>query len=162
TLLACPFAAAGLPLLAAAAGQLLPRVERLGVRVTAASLLAALVAGSLPLALKPMHPNREGHKHAGRWLAAHLKGDDALVDPFCWAAWYAGRTLYVPSGYNPPTSRATYLVLENTAATPHSRLPTLPEAKALAAQPGARVVYHWPETVPPERAFVQVIKVGAD
>ncbi|HEY1190300.1 MAG TPA: glycosyltransferase family 39 protein, partial [Gemmata sp.] len=125
TLVACQLAAAGLPSLAAAIGQILPSAERLGVRVTAATLLAALVLGALPFALKPMHPNREGHKHAGKWLAANLKSDEAVVDPFCWAAWYSGRALYRPSGYNPPTSRATYVVLENTPNTPHSRLPTL-------------------------------------
>ncbi len=162
TLLACQFAAAGLPLLAAAIGQILPRVERLGVRVTAASLLVMLVAASLPFALKPMHPNREGHKHAGKWLATNMKSDEAIVDPFCWAAWYAGRTLYRPSDYNPRVSRATYIVLENTSATPHSRLPVLPEAKALATQPGARVVYHWPENVPAEKALVHVVKVGGE
>lgn len=162
TLLACQFAAAGLPSLAAAVGQIFPSVERLGVRVTAATLLVALVLGSLPFALKSMHPNREGHKHAGKWLAANLKPDEALVDPFCWAAWYSGRALYRPDGYNPPTSRATYVVLENTPNTPHSRLPVLPEAKRVALQPGARVVYHWPENVAKEDAVVHVIKVGED
>ncbi|MBP3955105.1 glycosyltransferase family 39 protein [Gemmata sp. G18] len=162
TLLACPFAAAGLPLLATGIGQIFPRVERLGVRVTAAGLLVALVVASLPFALKPMHPNRVGHKHAGHWLAANMKPDEALIDPFCWAAWYAGRTLYRPDGYNPPESRATYIVMENKAATPHSRLPVLPLAQEQAARPGARVVYHWPENVAAKDAIVHVVKIGED
>ncbi len=160
TLLACPFAAAGLPLLAVAIGQVFPRIERLGVRVTAASLLVVLVTASLPFTLKTMHPNREGHKHAGKWLAANMKENEALADPFCWAAWFSGRTLYRPSDYNPPSSRATYIVLENKSTTPHSRLPTLPEAKLFASHPSARVVYHWPENVPAERAIVHVVKIG--
>ena len=90
TLLACQFAAAGLPLFAAGLGQLLPRVERLGVRITASGILATLVALSLPFALKPMHQHREGHKHAGLWLAHHITDKDAIIDPFCWAEWYAG------------------------------------------------------------------------
>lgn len=162
TLLACQLAAAGLPLLAVSLGQVFPSAERLGVRVTAATLLAALVLGSLPFALKTMHPNREGHKHAGRWLAANTQDDEAVVDPFCWAAWYAGRTLYRSSDYNPPVSRATYIVLENTSTTPHSRLPTLQEAKQLATHPSARVVYHWPENVPEKDAAVHVVKIGAE
>lgn len=162
TLLACQFAAAGLPLLAAAVAQILPRVERLGVRVTAATLLVVLVAAALPSTLKPMHPNREGHKHAGKWLAANLKADEALVDPFCWAAWYSGRALYQPSDYNPAVSRATYIVLENTPATPHSRLPVLPLAKELVAKPGARVVYHWPENVSQDDAVVHVWRIGGE
>ncbi|MCI0699791.1 MAG: glycosyltransferase family 39 protein, partial [Planctomycetia bacterium] len=160
TLLACQFAAAGLPLLAAALGQLMPRVERLGVRVTAASILLALVVSALPFALKPMHPNREGHKHAGRWLAANLTPQDAVIDPFCWAEWYSGRTLYrVPHGHNPNPPRNVYVILEN-GKSPHSRLPTLQGAKELAAQ--GRVVYHWPENVPVAEATVQVYKLGPD
>ncbi len=161
TLLACQFAAAGLPLLAAAIGQLLPRVERLGVRVTAASLLVALVVGSLPFALKSMHTNREGHKHAGLWLSARITDNDGMVDPFCWAEWYAGRTLYRTS-WNPPESKRTYVIWENNAATPHSRLPVLPEADRVRKLPGSRVVYHWPENVPVDRAKVQVWMIGPD
>lgn len=159
TMLGCQLAAAGLPLLAAAIGQLLPRVERLGVRVTAASLLLTLVAGSVPFALKALHTNREGHKHAGQWLSARITDNDGMVDPFNWAEWYAGRTLYRTS-WNPPQSKRTYVIWENNAATPHSRLPLLPEAKRYTEMPGARVVYHWPENVPVDKSKVQVWMVG--
>ena len=161
TLLACQFAAAGLPLLAAALGQLLPWVERLGVRVTAAGILAAVVASSLPFALKPMHTHRVGHKHAGHWLAERITDHDALVDPFAWAEWYAGRTLYRTS-WNPPVSRNTYIVWENKSATPHSRLPVLAEARQLSSRPDSRLVYHWPEDVPADKAAVHVYKLGPD
>lgn len=161
TLLACQFAAAGLPLFAAGLGQLLPRIERLGVRITAASILVAIVASSLPFALKSMHHHREGHKHAGEWLATHMTDNDAIVDPFCWAEWYAGRTLYRTS-WNPEKSRNTYVIWENTTATPHSRLPVFPEAKRLKESPGSRIVYHWPENVPEEKATIQVYKLGPD
>lgn len=161
TMLACVFAAAGLPLLAAGIGQLLLVIDRLGVRITAASILVALVVSSLPFALKPMHPHREGHKHAGEWLASRMSDNDAIVDPFCWAEWYAGRTLYRIS-WNPPVSRSTYVIWENTTATPHSRLPALPVAKELLQHPTARIVYHWPENVPKEEATVQVWKLGAE
>jgi hypothetical protein len=161
TMLACQFAAAGLPLLAAGIGQLLPSVERLGVRITAASLLVALVASSLPFALKTMHPQREGHKHAGRWLASHMTDNDAIVDPFCWAEWYAGRTLYRTS-WNPAPSRNTYVIWENKSESPHSRLPVHPEAERLKKLPGARIAYSWPENVPAEEAAVQVWKLGPE
>ena len=163
TMLACQFAAAGLPLLATAFGQLLPRLDRFGVRVTAAGLLVALVASSLPFALKPMHPQREGHKRAGLWLASRITDNDAMVDPYSWAEWYAGRTLYRTS-WNPLLSRNCYVILENdlVKGSPHSRLPTLPEAKALAAKPGNRIVYHWPEDVPREQAVIYVYKLGPE
>jgi hypothetical protein len=163
TMLACQFAAAGLPLFAAAIGQLFPRVERLGVQITAASLLVALVASSLPFALKPMHTHREGHKHAGRWLATRITDNDAMVDPFCWAEWYAGRTLYRTS-WNPPESRNAYVIWE-TGPSPHSRLPEYEKAKELmeqAKRERGRPAYHWPENVPWEQAQVQVWKLGPD
>ena len=118
-------------------------------------------AAALPFALKSMHPHREGHKHAGRWLAPRITDHDAMVDPFCWAEWYAGRTLYRTS-WNPKESRNTYIIWENTTATPHSRLPTFPHAKELLAHPTARIVYHWPENVSKEEATVQVWKLGPE
>lgn len=161
TLIGCQFAAAALPLLATAFGQAVPFVERVGLRVTAAGLLVALVAGSLPFALKPLHANREGHKHAGRWLAEHMKGDGALCDPFAWAEWYAGRTLYRTS-WNPPASRNTYVIVEPNAKTPHSRLPVFEESQRLRAHPTARVVFSWPAGAPADKVQVQVVKLGAD
>ena len=163
TLLACQFAAAGLPPLAAAIGHLLTPLERLGVRVTAAGLLVALVASALPFALKPLHPQREGHKRAGQWLASRVTDGDAMVDPYCWAEWYAGRTLYRTS-WNPAISRNGYVILENDKVKtgPHSRLPVLPEAKRLAAQSDSRIVYHWPEDVPREQAVIYVYKLGPE
>jgi hypothetical protein len=159
TLLGCQLAAAGLPLLAAAIGQLLPTVERYGVRVTAAGLLVAVVASALPFALKAMHTHREGHKHAGLWLAARLTDRDAIVDPYCWAEWYAGRTLY-RTAWNPSVSRNTYVIKENASTSPHSRLPELQTAEATIAHPTARPVYWWPETVSKEQASIVVYKLG--
>ena len=129
------------------------------MRVTTAGLLVALVATALPFTLKPMHPNRAGHKHAGLWLASHMTDKDALLDPFCWAEWYAGRTLYRTS-WNPPNSHDKYIVLENEAlkGSPHSRLPTLQAAKEAAVR--GHIVYHWPEDVPVEEAVVHVYKLG--
>jgi hypothetical protein len=161
TLIGCVFAAAALPLLATAVGQALPAFDRLGVRVTAAGLLVCLTAGSLPFALKPLHANREGHKHAGRWLAEHMKENDALCDPFAWAEWYAGRTLYRTS-WNPAPSRNTYVVVEPNAKSPHSRLPVMDEAKKLAEHPTQRVVYQWPEGAPKDKVQVQILKLGPE
>lgn len=162
TLIGCVFAAVALPLLATAVGQALPVCDRIGVRVTAAGLLVCVVAGSLPFALKPLHANREGHKYAGHWLAEHLTERDAVVDPFAWAEWYAGRTLYRSSGTNPDPSRNTYIVVEPNAKSPHSRLPVLDEAKRLEKHPTARPVYQWPEDAPKEKVQVQILKLGPE
>jgi hypothetical protein len=159
TLIGCQFAAAGLPLLATAIGQLFPWFERRGVRVTAAGLLAALVASALPFALKSLHTHREGHKHAGLYLSTRMTDQDAIVDPYCWAEWYAGRTLYRIT-WNPPQSRNTYIIVENNPASPHSRLPVYPIAKKYIDLPGARAVYHWPENVEEDKASIKVYKIG--
>jgi hypothetical protein len=161
TLIACIFAAAGLPLLAAGIGQLLPSIERMGVRFTAAGILVALIASSLPFTLKPMHPHREGHKHAGLWLAKNIKENEAIVDPFCWAEWYAGRTLYRTS-WNPDGWKTIYIVWEHNAGTPHSRLPNLPVAEQYKNHPRTRLVYHWPESIPAEQARVHVYRLALD
>jgi hypothetical protein len=102
-----------------------------------------------------MHTHREGHKHAGLWLAEHMTDNDAIVDPFCWAEWYAGRTLYRTT-WNPPEWKRIYVIWEHTSATPHSRLPNLPVARDYKEKPGARIVYAWPENVPAEQASIQV------
>ena len=55
------------------------------------ALLLALTAFDVPAALKQLHANRAGHRAAGAWLAEHVPVFDEVVDPFCWAHYYAGR-----------------------------------------------------------------------
>lgn len=125
------------------------------------ALLVILVGASLPSALKPLHANRAGHKHAGRWLAEALREHEiagekvAIVDPFEWAQFYSTRTLHnIPP--DPPDATVIYAVLEPNASTPHSRLPRLELAEDVAR--GGKMVYFWPEDGPPERAKVAVYK----
>ena len=112
-----------------------------------ATLLIALVGCALPYTLKPLHPHREGHKHAGLWLADQLKGRDGdyLIDPLSWAEWYAGRTLYQPVVYH---GRPEYIwvVVEQGKESPHSRLPQWEEAVRLTRD--RQPVYRWPEVGP--------------
>src|SRR5207248_4141177 len=104
-----------------------------------------------------MHPQREGHKHAGEWLAANMKDGDWLVDPFSWAEWYAGRTLYKTVKYEGQPA-TTWAVLENERKpTPHSRLPQLELARELKAK--GTLAYHWPEDASEEDAAVLVYRV---
>lgn len=129
-------------------------------RFASAGLLAILVLSALPATLKPMHPNREGHKHAGRWLAEHVEPTDCVIDPFCWADWYAGRTLYcIPP--DPPGATVVYAVIEPNAKSPHSRLPRLVTAENVRKDNRAVPVYHWPENVPLESADVAIYKLTA-
>lgn len=121
-----------------------------------ATLFAILVASTFPYTFKEMHAHREGHKHAGRWLAAHAGPRDWVQDPLAWAEWYAGRTLYHPPRY---AGRPEYVwvVLEKGKGSPHSRLPQWDEARQRAA--GYTAVYRWPEDAPEAGPAVEVFRV---
>ncbi|HLJ95656.1 MAG TPA: glycosyltransferase family 39 protein [Gemmataceae bacterium] len=107
-------------------------------------LFLVLIGLGLVEALKPLHANRIGHRQAGLWLAEHTELADPIVDPFCWAHYYAGRVFWegrtppAPPGYVP----TQYVVLERSPSSDHSRLPTIDHAKALAAR--GRLIYRWP------------------
>jgi hypothetical protein len=107
-------------------------------------LLLALMGFGLQEALKPLHANRAGHRQAGLWLAEHTQLADPVVDPFCWAHYYASRVFC--EGLTPPTPPGyvptQYVVMEKSPTSEHSRLPTIHHAKALAAT--GQIVYHWP------------------
>ncbi len=158
----CLFAAAMLEPLTAALARL-PVVGRLWAGRHAASwFLVAIVLSALPNALKSLHKNRVGHLHAGHFLAANAGPDDAVIDPFSWAQWHAGRTLYcIPKDPPEDNLKVRWAVVEHiTAENPHSRLPRLRAALDVVndrVNPPT-VAYHWPEDVPPERAKVLVYK----
>ena len=154
-LVGCVLAAAALePVATWLAG--LPRIGRFWSGKSAPiGLVVMIAATALPSTLKPLHAHREGHKHAGHWLAKYAQPGDVIIDPFEWAQYYSGRTLYfIPP--DPADAKVLYSVLENTPDNPHSRLPRLDLAKSVAAS--GVLVYHWPEDVPPEKARVHVYK----
>jgi hypothetical protein len=122
-------------------------------------LLAALASFGLPEVFKPLHANREGHRQAGLWLAENTHAADPVIDPYCWAHFYAGRVFW--EGKTPPTlpdyQPTRYVVLE-TAENEHSRLPAIKQARDLARQ--GRVVYHWPPESVDREAKILVFAVG--
>ncbi|MBA4066124.1 MAG: hypothetical protein C0501_20880 [Isosphaera sp.] len=155
TMLCCTFAAAALRPLADALGAV-AAAARVPARAGAGGMLLALVAAALPYTLKPMHPQREGHKHAGRWLAAHAAADDAVVDPLAWAEWYAGRTLYTRK--HALLAPVTWVVVERGKTSPHSRLPLWDLANDLAA--AGQLAYRWPEGGSADGPVVEVYRVA--
>jgi hypothetical protein len=123
-----------------AAGDWLARLTGRGWLAGALPLL--LIGVGVSASMKSLHTNRTGHRAAGEWLAEHAQPYDGVVDPFCWAHFYAGKVFLedkvVPV---PPGVRVhEYVVLEDST-NPHERLPVMPIAVALAKQ-GERV-YHW-------------------
>jgi hypothetical protein len=162
----CLFAAAALQ---AVAGWVRGR-PGLG-RFTAAALLAGLVVSALASTLKPLHPHREGYKHAGRFLKQELDEwrtrnearpqelPPGVYDPFEWSDWYSERTLYTKQ--LPANPDLAYAVIDNTKNRPdaHERLPVLDQAKEIEKDGRAKLVYWWPEHGPPEKAAVHVYKL---
>lgn len=134
----CLFSSYGLVLLA----------DRIAERRAWSPRLATSLAGMLivltclPPLLRTRHDDRLGHVLAGRWLAEHAGAKDAIVDPFDWAQFFAGRTLYqVPPDPNPAESY--YAVMEEGKSSgPRSTLPRHWYAVELAKR--GQAVYRWP------------------
>jgi hypothetical protein len=126
---------------------------RIPTRFQAAGLAIAGLLVASPALTKPLHYNRAGHRAAGQWLAKSAAPDDAILDPFTWAEFYAGRT-----EFRSRTERPDHLfVIVETGNNLHSRLPHMADAKAKVAL--GRPVYHWPEVKPLEKAQVVVYSV---
>lgn len=133
-------------------------------RYAAPLLLLAIVASALPSTLKPLHQHRVGHRYAGEFLADKVKPGDTMIDPFSWAEWFAGRTLYAdpPGDPNPaPAGSSRWVVMEHISHdNPHTRLPRLQAALDVVndtANPPV-AVYQWPENVPFAEAKVIVYR----
>lgn len=136
-LLLSPWTATGALRITDMLAGLAPRLPRLRTALPAAALLALL-----PWAAQSLHANREGYKEAGYWLAQHAQPGDEIVDPFCWAHYYAGAVLREGQVFPPTDQRVRYVVLENSS-NPHARLTLLP-AQELAER--GRVVFRWTPT----------------
>jgi hypothetical protein len=143
-----------------AAAALEPLAALLRNRVRAEWLLVGIALAALPATLKPLHANREGFKHAGRWMAEHVTSADCVIDPFEWAQFYSGRSLYgVPA--DPKDPPHTYAVADDrTRPDQHGRLPRLDQAIDVMTNGNSRVVYHWPEDVPVEQGKVFVYRLS--
>jgi len=153
-LLACIFAVAAIE----------PLLKLFRVRASwAPSLVLLLLVGSaIPVAMKPPHESRIGHKAAGEFLYGKVGPKDALIDPYDWASWYAGYTQYhIPRFPEVPEYR--WVVYEN-GKSPHSRLPMHQAAKNVVADSKNKAVmmYHWPADGPPENATIFVYRQKGD
>jgi hypothetical protein len=96
------------------------RWARPEVRITAVLLLCCL--GPLPRTLEKLHADRSGFRAAGYWLAGHTLPGDSVVDPYCWANYYAGRVFTEGlSGLARTVPPIFYMVVEE-APSKHTRL----------------------------------------
>lgn len=88
----------------------------------ATATLVVCVAAPLPRTLERLHADRCGFRDAGYWLAENTLPGDYVLDPYCWANYYAGRVFTegrtdLPA-HNPPLY---YLVVEESK-NKHTRL----------------------------------------
>jgi 4-amino-4-deoxy-L-arabinose transferase-like glycosyltransferase len=131
-------------------GRFLPRIS--SGYVTAGLAAAGMLLAS-PALVKPLHSNRAGHKAAGKWLARTIQENDAILDPFDWAEFYAGRLEAKTTTEKP---ERLFVILEQNE-NPHSRLSHLGGAKVCAKL--GSPVYQWPEKVALAKAEVIVYEV---
>jgi 4-amino-4-deoxy-L-arabinose transferase-like glycosyltransferase len=76
----------------------------------ASVLLLPLLGVALPKTLEPMHMDRLPYRDAGVWLAQHTQPDADIDDPYCWAAYYAGRMFRETPAHD--QARLCYVVIE--------------------------------------------------
>ena len=97
--------------------------QRRGLRWLPEALAALVLVSGAPELSKTLHANRAGHHAAGCWMAGHISARDEVIDPFCWAHFYAG---CVFRERQPPLTEphARYVVLEQSDNR-HARLPLM-------------------------------------
>ena len=158
-MIGCLFAGGSLEPIAAALGRLPGVGSFWSGKFGVPALLVILVGIGLPSTLRPLHANREGFKHAGIWLGERVTKNDTVIDPFCWAEWYAGRTLYfVPADSGEP--EITWAIVDDKLRDDdHERLPRMDAARNVVNDGRSEVVYCWPEGSTKETAKVKVYKL---
>jgi len=137
--LSLPWAAAGTFVCARGIARALRwtpgRARRAGL-----ALLVVVLAAGVRLQLKPAHPTRWGHREAGRWLAAHARPGDAVLDTRGWAAYVSGLAGYdywhVRQAFT--DDRLAYVVVgDDELRATSRRAATLRAVLAYAARPVA-------------------------
>jgi hypothetical protein len=127
-----------------------------GRRWSLVVLLAAILS-PLPRTLERLHAERTGFRAAGYWLAEHALPGDFVLDPYCWAHYYAGRVFTedlqgLPT-HQPPVE---YLVVE-VSENKHTRLKEH-QAAVLLARYG-KEVHRWKVRRGKDRAAIVVYEL---
>ncbi len=161
----CPWAIAGLreiPRRMTALGEWLSFPPRMTSwwgygRAVEVGLIALVIASGLPSSLKPLHSHRAGHRAAGIWLAEHAHPWDKVLDPFCWAHFYAGRVFC--EGQEDPVplgeTAVRYVVMDTVNR--HARLPLMDDAWRNI--PKGTICFEWPAPSTGKPSTVQVYEV---
>jgi hypothetical protein len=117
-----------------------------------AALLLPLLGAALVKTLEPLHTDRLAFRDAGLWLAHHAPPDATIDDPYCWAAYYAGRTFVAEPIHDHP--HGCYVVIEQGGRVP--RLPPQTDPKKWRDKDPVKT---WPVQRGQEQARVAVYAV---
>ena len=137
------------------ASAVLDLAPRPAGRLVMVVLLAGLVGSALPKALEPLHFSRGGFRAAGLWLAAHARPTDEVLDPYCWAKYYAGRIFQ--EGAPPAGSGHPRYVVLDVSGNHHGHLPDQKKAERLAAK--GTPVYRWADGHRKDRAEIVIYEI---
>jgi hypothetical protein len=120
-------------------------------------LLLAATLSPLPRTLERLHAERTGFRAAGYWLAEHALPGDYVLDPYCWAHYYAGR-VFTEGCRGLPAHQpgVQYLVVE-MSENKHTRLHEH-QVALLLAQSG-KEVRRWNVRRGKDRAAIVVYEV---
>ncbi len=131
--------AAGLLELPRRTAALVGRVPR---PLLALALPLCFAGACLPKDLQPLHDDRAGFRAVGLWIAEHAEAVDPVVDPYCWAHYYAGRvfTERQPTYPSPGHVVVQYVVWEESN-NPHPHLTEVARADRLRQQ--GKLVHVW-------------------
>jgi 4-amino-4-deoxy-L-arabinose transferase-like glycosyltransferase len=88
----------------------------------ASVVVAVACFGPLPRTLERLHGDRSGFRTAGCWLAEHIPPGDFVLDPYCWANYYAGRVFTEGVHNLPATVPPVFYLVYEEAENKHSRL----------------------------------------
>jgi hypothetical protein len=110
-------------------------------RAWCAVLLLGLIGSALPKTLEPLHVTRAGFHAAGIWLAQHARPGDVILDPFCWAEFYAGQC-FQDGTHAARVPGAAHYVVMGSGSHWKNPAPDLPIAR-IEAERGT-LVFRWP------------------
>jgi hypothetical protein len=152
------WAVAGLMTLGQGLARRLPRLRFWAGEGWAIALPLLFAAAALPKTLQPLHEYRSGFREVGYWLAEHTRPIDQIIDPLCWAHYYAGRVFLEGSDVplSPGCWPRQFVVLED-AGNRHDRLWTYKEAERKVA--GLDPVFRWPCQRGHQRAEILVYEL---
>jgi hypothetical protein len=121
------------------------------------ALLLAATVSCLPRTLERLHAERTGFRAAGYWLAEHSLPGDLVLDPYCWAHYFAGRVFTEGveglEAHQPPVQ---YLVVE-VSENKHTRLPEHHNAMVLTHY--GKEIHRWKVRRGKDRAAVVVYEL---